>query len=77
MVAILACCAVVLVATAAEVLHAQRCRKVAVLAFGRNSRPALWVYRMRSRVEGDKRTVGDRRPSLTLPSVSWVRRSAV
>jgi Ca-activated chloride channel family protein len=44
MVAILAACAVVILATAAEVLHAKRCRKVAVLAFGPNSRPAPWVY---------------------------------
>jgi Ca-activated chloride channel homolog len=44
MVAILAACAVVVLATAAEVLHARRCHKVAALAFGPGRRPAPWVY---------------------------------
>jgi Ca-activated chloride channel family protein len=44
MVTILAACAVVILATAAEELHAQRCRKVAVLAFGPGRRRAPWVY---------------------------------
>ncbi len=43
MVAILAACAVVILATAAEVLHSRRCHKVAVLAFGPGGRPAPWV----------------------------------
>ncbi len=44
MVAVLAACAIVLLATAAEVLHARRCRTVAALAFGPGRRPAPWVY---------------------------------
>src|SRR5436190_13755021 len=36
-------CAVVLLAVAAEHLHAQRCRRVAALAFGPTGRPALWA----------------------------------
>jgi Ca-activated chloride channel family protein len=43
MVAVLAACAVVILATAAEVLHLRRCRKVALLAFGPRSAPAPWV----------------------------------
>jgi Ca-activated chloride channel homolog len=35
--------AVVLVAIAAEHLHAQRCRRVAALAFGPSGKPRLWV----------------------------------
>jgi Ca-activated chloride channel family protein len=41
---VLIACAVVVGATAAEVLHARRCRRVAGLAFGPSRRPALWVY---------------------------------
>jgi Ca-activated chloride channel family protein len=44
MVAILAACAAVILATAAEVLHAHRCHKVAALVFGPARRPAPWVY---------------------------------
>ena len=44
MVAIVSACAIVLLATAAEVLHARRCRRVAGLVFGPVRRPALWVY---------------------------------
>jgi Ca-activated chloride channel family protein len=44
MVALLAACAVVILATAAEVLHARRSRRVAALAFGPRRRPALWVF---------------------------------
>lgn len=43
MVAILAACAAVILATAAEVLHARRCRKVETLAFGSSRRPVLWA----------------------------------
>ncbi len=43
MVAVLAACAVIILATAAEGLHERRCRKVAALAFGPRRRPALWV----------------------------------
>jgi Ca-activated chloride channel family protein len=42
-VAELATCAVVLVAVAAELLHARRTRQVAALAFGPGRRPAPWV----------------------------------
>jgi Ca-activated chloride channel family protein len=44
MVAVLAACAVVLLAAAAETLHARRCRRVAVLAFGPGRRPAPWAH---------------------------------
>lgn len=44
MVALFAACAVVILATAAEVLHARRCRRVAALAFGPRCRPAPWVH---------------------------------
>jgi Ca-activated chloride channel family protein len=44
MVALLIACAIVVAVTAAEVLHARRCRKVAALAFGPSGRPAFWVY---------------------------------
>lgn len=44
MVAIVCACAIVVLATAAEVLHARRCRRVAGLVFGPGHRPALWVY---------------------------------
>jgi Ca-activated chloride channel family protein len=44
MVAIVSACAIVLLATAAEVLHARRCRRVAGLALGPGRPPALWVY---------------------------------
>jgi Ca-activated chloride channel family protein len=43
MVAELVACAVALLVLAAEVLHAQRARHVAVLAFGAGGRPALWT----------------------------------
>ncbi len=43
MVAVLATCAVVVLAVAAEQLHARRCRRVALLAFGPAGRPALWA----------------------------------
>jgi Ca-activated chloride channel family protein len=43
MVALLAACAVVILATAAEVVHTRRCHKVAALAFGPGRRPAPWV----------------------------------
>jgi Ca-activated chloride channel family protein len=43
MVALLAAGAAVILAAAAEVLHARRCRKVAALAFGPGRRPAPWV----------------------------------
>jgi Ca-activated chloride channel family protein len=43
-VAVLAACAAVILAAAAEVLHARRCRRVAALAFGPGRRPARWVY---------------------------------
>jgi Ca-activated chloride channel homolog len=43
MVAELATAAVVLLAIAAEYLHARRCRRVAGLAFGPENRPARWV----------------------------------
>jgi Ca-activated chloride channel family protein len=36
-------CAVTLLALAAETLHAQRCRRVAALAFGPTGRPRLWA----------------------------------
>jgi Ca-activated chloride channel family protein len=44
MVAVLAACAAVIMATAAEVLHARRCHKVAALAFGSGGRPAPWAH---------------------------------
>lgn len=44
MVAELAACAVVILAAAAEMLHAQRVRRVAPLAFGPIRRPAWWTY---------------------------------
>ncbi|MBI2823740.1 MAG: VWA domain-containing protein [Planctomycetia bacterium] len=43
MVAILATAAVVILAVAAEALHAARVRRVAALAFGPTGRPARWV----------------------------------
>ena len=43
MVAELAAFAVVVLAAAAEFLHARRCRRVAALAFGPRRRPALWA----------------------------------
>src|SRR5260370_41587499 len=36
-------CALVLIAIAAEHLHAQRCRRVAMLAFGPAGQPMLWA----------------------------------
>jgi Ca-activated chloride channel family protein len=44
MVAVLAACAVVILAASAEVLHARRCHRVAALAFGPSRRPARWAY---------------------------------
>jgi Ca-activated chloride channel family protein len=44
MVAILSVCAIVLLATGAEVLHARRGQRVARLAFGPACRPRFWVY---------------------------------
>jgi Ca-activated chloride channel family protein len=44
MVALLVTCAVVVLAAAAELLHARRSRKVAALAFGPRQAPAPWVY---------------------------------
>jgi Ca-activated chloride channel family protein len=43
-VAVLATCAVVLLAVGAEQLHARRCRRIAGLAFGPTARPAPWVW---------------------------------
>ncbi len=43
MVAVLAMAAVVMLATAAEMLHRRRCRRVAHLAFGPRRRPAAWA----------------------------------
>jgi Ca-activated chloride channel family protein len=43
MVDVLATAAVVILATAAEQLHRQRCRRVSALAFGPTGRPAAWV----------------------------------
>ena len=43
MVALLVACSVTVLATAAEVLHFGRCRKIAALAFGPDRRPALWA----------------------------------
>jgi Ca-activated chloride channel family protein len=43
-VALLATCALVVLACAAEVLHTQRARRVALLAFGPERRPAFWAY---------------------------------
>jgi Ca-activated chloride channel family protein len=43
-VAELTACAIVILATCAEVLHVRRCRRVAALAFGPSRRPATWVY---------------------------------
>jgi len=43
MVALLATCAVVLIAIAAELLHLRRSRRVAVLAFGPSGRPRSWA----------------------------------
>lgn len=44
MYAVLAACAIVLLAAAAEYLHAQRTRRVAALAFGPSRRSASWVW---------------------------------
>jgi Ca-activated chloride channel family protein len=44
MVAEAVACAVVVLAVAAEQLHARRCRRVAALAFGPTRRPAPWVW---------------------------------
>src|SRR5258707_13494793 len=44
MVALLAGCAVIILATAAELIHERRCHKVAALAFGPGRRPAPWVH---------------------------------
>jgi Ca-activated chloride channel family protein len=44
MVAELATCALVILATAAETIHARRSRRVALLAFGPDERPALWAH---------------------------------
>lgn len=43
MVAELATITVVILASAAEYLHARRCRRVALLAFGPGGRPAIWA----------------------------------
>ena len=43
MVAELATCAVLIVVTGAELLHASRTRRVAPLAFGPGQRPAWWA----------------------------------
>ena len=43
MVTVLAACAVVIVATGTEMLHARRSRRVAPLFFGPGGRPAPWV----------------------------------
>jgi Ca-activated chloride channel family protein len=43
MVAELVTCAVVFLAVAAEQLHARRCRRVALLAFGPSGHPVLWA----------------------------------
>ncbi len=43
MVAELTACAVVILAAGAELLHARRCRRIALLAFGPSARPALWA----------------------------------
>jgi Ca-activated chloride channel family protein len=43
-VAALATCALVILASAAEALHAQRVRRAALLAFGPDRRPELWVH---------------------------------
>jgi Ca-activated chloride channel homolog len=44
MVAELTALTVILLASAAEVLHARRCQRVAALAFGPSQRPAAWVW---------------------------------
>jgi Ca-activated chloride channel family protein len=43
MVAELVLCGVILLAVTAEQLHARRCRRMAVLAFGPSGRPSLWT----------------------------------
>lgn len=43
MVILIATCAVILLATAAELLHGRRCGRISRLAFGPTGRPATWV----------------------------------
>jgi Ca-activated chloride channel family protein len=43
MVAVYAACAVIILAVGAEMLHSQRCRRLAPLAYGPSGKPAAWV----------------------------------